>query len=81
VSVLKLPLLVDLQQNLGELVLSITSFNSIIILGKASYQCLEKCGYSNFNSIIFLVAYSLACNFVREKVYEGGPYVLPVPMN
>jgi hypothetical protein len=31
-SVLKLPLLVDLGKNLGELVLSITSFPSIIIL-------------------------------------------------
>jgi hypothetical protein len=32
-SVLKLPLLADLQQKVGELVLSITSHSSIIILG------------------------------------------------
>jgi hypothetical protein len=31
-SMLKLPLLVDLQQKVGELVLSITSYPSIIIL-------------------------------------------------
>jgi hypothetical protein len=31
-SVLKLPLLVDLQQKIGELVISITSCSSIIIL-------------------------------------------------
>jgi hypothetical protein len=33
-SLLKLPLLVDLQRKLGEIFLSITSCTSIIILGK-----------------------------------------------
>jgi hypothetical protein len=36
-SVLKLPLLVDLQQKVGELVLSMTSCPTIIVLENALY--------------------------------------------
>jgi len=41
-SVLKVPLLVDLQQKVGELVLSITSCPSIIILENTLNKCIEK---------------------------------------
>jgi hypothetical protein len=41
-SVLKLPLLVDLQQKVGELVLSVTSCPTIIILENAYNLCIEK---------------------------------------
>jgi hypothetical protein len=41
-SVLKLPLLVDLQQEVGELVLSIISCPSIIILENILNECSEK---------------------------------------
>jgi hypothetical protein len=49
VSVLKLSLLDDLQQKVGELVLSITSFLWIIILENTLNWCTEKCGYGNLN--------------------------------
>jgi hypothetical protein len=45
-SVLKLPLLVDLQQKVGELVLSITC-PTVIILENTLNQYIEKCGYCN----------------------------------
>jgi hypothetical protein len=48
-SVLKLPLLVDLQPKVGELVLSVTSCPSTIILYSTLKQCTEKRGYGNFN--------------------------------
>jgi hypothetical protein len=41
-SVLKLPLLVGLQQKVGELVLSITSRSSVIVLEKTLSQCIER---------------------------------------
>jgi hypothetical protein len=41
-SVLKLPLLVDLQQKVGELVISITSCPSIIILENTLNQFIKK---------------------------------------
>jgi hypothetical protein len=41
-SVLKLPLLVDLQQKVGKLVLSITSCASVIILENTLNECIEK---------------------------------------
>jgi hypothetical protein len=47
--VLILDLLVDLQQKVGELVLSTTSCVSIIILGNLLNYLREKCGYGNFN--------------------------------
>jgi hypothetical protein len=47
-SVLKLPLLVDLQQKVGKLVLSITSCPIIIILENAVNQCIEEWSYGNF---------------------------------
>jgi hypothetical protein len=48
-TVLKLPLLDDLQQKVRELVLSITSCPTIIILETALILCEAKCGYGNFN--------------------------------
>jgi hypothetical protein len=48
-SVLKLPLLVNLQQKAGELVPSVTSYPSIIILENTLNYCIENCGYGNFN--------------------------------
>jgi hypothetical protein len=48
-SVLKLPLLVDLQQKTGELVPSMTSCPSINISENTLDQCIGKCGYGNFN--------------------------------
>jgi hypothetical protein len=49
-SVLKLRLLVDIQQKVCELVLSIISCPSIIILEKNILNyCIEKCDYGNFN--------------------------------
>jgi hypothetical protein len=48
-SVLKLPLLVVVQQKLGELVISITSYRTIISLENALNYCIEKCGYGNFD--------------------------------
>jgi hypothetical protein len=42
ISVQKLPLLVDLQQTVGELVLSITSCPSLIILENTLNYCIEK---------------------------------------
>jgi hypothetical protein len=48
-AVLKLHLLIDLQQKVGELALSITSCPSVIILENVLHQCIEKCGYGNFN--------------------------------
>jgi hypothetical protein len=41
-SVLKLPLLIDLQQKAGKLVVSITSCPSIIILENTLKKCVEK---------------------------------------
>jgi hypothetical protein len=55
-SVLKLPLLADLQQNVGELLLSETSNHSIIILENSLKQCTEKYGHGNFaTGIMFLL--------------------------
>jgi hypothetical protein len=48
-SVLKLPLLVDLQQKVGKLVISMTSCPSVIILGNALNKFVEKCNYGSFN--------------------------------
>jgi hypothetical protein len=49
-SVLKLASLVDLQQKVGELVLSITSRPSTIILENTLHFGTEKkCGYGNFD--------------------------------
>jgi len=71
-SVLKLPLLVDLQQKVGELVLSITSCLSVIILEntvlKISVQ--KKCDYGNFDyrynvSPIHLYALLVVGNFTK----------------
>jgi hypothetical protein len=69
-SVLKLPLLVDLQQKVGELVLSITCCPSIIILGNILNQHIEKCGCVNFNhqynvSPIHLHAFLGVGNFTK----------------
>jgi hypothetical protein len=48
-SVLILSLLADLQQKVCELVISITSCSSIIILENALNLSIEKCGCDNFN--------------------------------
>jgi hypothetical protein len=48
-SLLKLPLLVDFQQKVGELVLSITSCPTIIILQNTLNYCIENRGYGNFD--------------------------------
>jgi hypothetical protein len=48
-SVLKLPLLVDLQQKVGELVLYTTSCPSNNISYNSLNECIEKRGYGNFN--------------------------------
>jgi hypothetical protein len=45
-SLLKLPLLADLQQKVGELVLSI-SCPSVIILENTLITLTKKCGYGN----------------------------------
>jgi hypothetical protein len=45
----KLSFLVDLRQEVGELVPSITYRPTIIILENALKQCIEKCGYGNFD--------------------------------
>jgi hypothetical protein len=47
-SVLKLPLLVDLKLTVGELVLPITSCPKIIILENTLNWCIEKYVYGNF---------------------------------
>jgi hypothetical protein len=48
--VIKLPLLVDLQQKLGELFRFITSCPTIIILENSLNLRIEKkCGYGNFD--------------------------------
>jgi hypothetical protein len=47
-SVLKLPLLADLKLTVGELILSITSCQKIIILENALNWCIEKYVYGNF---------------------------------
>jgi hypothetical protein len=44
---LKLPLLVDVQQKVGELVISITSWPSIIILENTYISVQKMCGYGN----------------------------------
>jgi xanthine/uracil permease len=41
-SVIKLPLLVDLQQKVRKIVISITSCHTIIILENTLNQCMEK---------------------------------------
>jgi hypothetical protein len=46
-SVLKLPLLADLQQKVGELVLSIPSCATIIVSENVLNYCKGKCGYGN----------------------------------
>jgi hypothetical protein len=48
-SLLKLPLLVDFQQKVGELVISITCCPTIIILQNTLNYCIEKRRYGNFN--------------------------------
>jgi hypothetical protein len=45
---LKLPVLVDLQQK-GELVIFVIFSTSIIILENTLNWCIEKSGYGNFN--------------------------------
>jgi hypothetical protein len=64
-SVLKLPLLVDLQQKADELVFSITSCLTVIY----NYYT-QKCGYGNFNhrynvSPIHLHAFLGVMNFMK----------------
>jgi hypothetical protein len=51
-SVLKLPLLLDLKKKVDELFrpISTTSCPSIIILKHTFNQCVEKCGYGNFDN-------------------------------
>jgi hypothetical protein len=74
-SVLKLALLVDFQQNLGELVPSKTSCHKIIILENTLNYCAEICGYGNFChwynvSAIHLRALSGVGNFTKVgRVY------------
>jgi hypothetical protein len=46
--VLKMPLLVDLQQKVDEFVPSITSRPSTVILENTLHWCMEKCCYGNF---------------------------------
>jgi hypothetical protein len=54
-SVLKLPLLVD-QQEVGELVLSMTSYHSIIILENSLNWCLKYVVVANLTTgITFLI--------------------------
>jgi hypothetical protein len=47
-SMLKLPLLVDLQQKVGKLVISITSCASITTLENILNWCIKKFGYVNY---------------------------------
>jgi hypothetical protein len=61
-SVLKLPLLVDPQQKVGELILSITSCPTIIILENSLNYIVQKCGYGNFNH-----RYNFSCSFPRTS--------------
>jgi hypothetical protein len=48
-SVLKFPFFVHLQQKVGELFLSVSFCPSIIILENTLNQCIENCGFCNFN--------------------------------
>jgi hypothetical protein len=78
-SVLKLPLLVDLQQVVRELVLSITSCHSIIILENALNKCTEKCGYGNFNhwyNVSPIHLHALLCAGNLTKVDSVWAYCL-----
>jgi hypothetical protein len=50
-SILQLPLLVDLEHKVGELVLAITSCHTIIISGNSLIWCIEKCGYDNLFNV------------------------------
>jgi hypothetical protein len=58
-SVIKLPLLVNLQQKAGELVLSITSSLSIIILENTLNLCIKKCGYGKFDHRYYVYSFHL----------------------
>jgi hypothetical protein len=49
ISLLKLPLLIDLAQKVCELVLPITSCPFVIILENILNYCIKKYGYGNFN--------------------------------
>jgi hypothetical protein len=76
-SVLQLPLLVDLQQQVGELVLSITSSTIFIILENALSKCIEKCGYGDFDhrynvSPTHLLVLLAAENFTVVRVCADG---------
>jgi hypothetical protein len=78
-SVLNLALLVDLQQEVGELVLFITSCATIIILKNALSWRAEKCGYDNFDhrsDVCPVHLNALECG----EFYEGGRRVRRPPM-
>jgi hypothetical protein len=48
-SVLKLPVLVDLQHKAGELVLSVTSCLQSLFYKIFQFSVQKRCGYGNFN--------------------------------
>jgi hypothetical protein len=66
----KLPLLVDLQQHVGELLLSISSCPSIIILENILISVYKKCGYGNFDPGIMLFPFTCmhfwVCRILRR---------------
>jgi hypothetical protein len=47
--VLKLHLFLDLQEKVGELIISIISYPTIVILENALSECIEKRDYGNFD--------------------------------
>jgi hypothetical protein len=65
VLVLKLRLLVVLQQKVGELILSTTYSHSNIILENTLNSCIEKCGYGNLTTGIMFLLFT----FGRGKFY------------
>jgi hypothetical protein len=69
-SVLKLPLLVDLQQKEGELVLSITSCPSVIILENALKLMYKNVVILTFTTGIMFLLFTCV-HFWWWEFYEG----------
>jgi hypothetical protein len=78
-SLLKLPLLAEFQQKVGESLLCTISCPSIIILESTLNWCIDKSGYGNFNhqynfSPVHLLALLDVGNFKKVvHVYTKQP--------
>jgi hypothetical protein len=80
-SVLKLNLLFDLQQKVGELVISINSCPAVIIKKNAWVSVRKKCGYVDFNHLYYASPIHLYAHLgVCGRFYGGDTRVRRAPM-